>query len=124
MQCWNQPNCEQCVIVIEIQADKSPQPMNANAPINSDVQLPGSTIGMVGGGQLGRMFAVAAASMGYRVVIFTDAEDSPASQVADQTVVGDLNDQASFLHDGGRLWGGMIIQVSIEPSTSLSTTCA
>ncbi|MCG8649261.1 MAG: 5-(carboxyamino)imidazole ribonucleotide synthase, partial [Pirellulales bacterium] len=29
--------------------------------------LPGATIGMVGGGQLGRMFAIAAASMGYRV---------------------------------------------------------
>ena len=96
MQCWNQPNCEQCVVVIKIQTDRSPQPMNAKAPLICDTQLPGSTIGMVGGGQLGRMFAVAAAAMGYRVVIFTDAENSPASQVADQTVVGDLNDQAAI----------------------------
>ena len=65
-----------------------------NQPDNA--QLPGSTIGMVGGGQLGRMFAVAAAAMGYRVVIFTDAENSPASHVADQTVVGDLNDHEAI----------------------------
>ena len=70
--------------------------MNAKAPLICDTQLPGSTIGMVGGGQLGRMFAVAAAAMGYRVVIFTDTENSPASQVADQTVVGDLNDEAAI----------------------------
>ena len=58
----------------------------------TSTQAPGATIGMVGGGQLGRMFAVAAAAMGYRVVIFTDAENSPASHVAAQTIVGDLND--------------------------------
>ena len=70
--------------------------MNTKAPEVCEAQLPGSTIGMVGGGQLGRMFAVAAAAMGYKVVIFTDAEDSPASHVADQTVVGDLNDQEAI----------------------------
>ena len=70
--------------------------MNTKAPKLCEAQLPGSTIGMVGGGQLGRMFAVAAAAMGYKVVIFTDAEDSPASHVADQTVVGDLNDQEAI----------------------------
>ncbi len=70
--------------------------MNTKAPEVCEAQLPGSTIGMVGGGQLGRMFAVAAAAMGYKVVIFTDAEDSPASHVANQTVVGDLNDQEAI----------------------------
>lgn len=81
---------------MEIQADKSPLPMNDKASLICDPHLPGCTIGMVGGGQLGRMFAVAAAAMGYKVVIFTDAENSPASHVADQTVVGDLNDQAAI----------------------------
>lgn len=54
--------------------------------------LPGATIGMVGGGQLGRMFAVAAASMGYRVVVFCEGEHTPAAQVSDRVVVGALDD--------------------------------
>ena len=54
--------------------------------------LPGATIGMVGGGQLGRMFAIAAASMGYRVIVLCENENDPAAQVADGCVVGSLND--------------------------------
>ena len=54
--------------------------------------LPPSTIGMVGGGQLGRMFAMAAASMGYRIVVFCESADTPAAQVAHETVVGELTD--------------------------------
>lgn len=77
---------------MDIQPHKPQQPMSLTADKSSDAQLPGSTIGMVGGGQLGRMFAVAAAALGYRVLIFTDSENSPASHVADQTFVGDLND--------------------------------
>ncbi len=55
--------------------------------------LPGSTIGMVGGGQLGRMFAMAAASMGYEVVVFCESLDAPAAQVAHRVVVGKLDDR-------------------------------
>lgn len=77
---------------MDIQPHKPQQPMSLTADKSNDAQLPGSTIGMVGGGQLGRMFAVAAAALGYRVLIFTDSENSPASHVADQTFVGDLND--------------------------------
>ncbi len=54
--------------------------------------LPGATIGMVGGGQLGRMFAMAAASMGYEVVVFCERDDAPAAQVAQRVVVGALDD--------------------------------
>ncbi len=54
--------------------------------------LPGATIGMVGGGQLGRMFAIAAASMGYEVVVFCGSEDDPAAQVAHRVVTGPLDD--------------------------------
>ena len=45
--------------------------------------LPGRTIGLLGGGQLGRMFAVAARRMGYRVHAMDPAMDCPAGQVAD-----------------------------------------
>src|SRR3954451_10592351 len=47
------------------------------------VFLPGSTIGVMGGGQLGRMFAIAARRMGYRVHTFSPDEDTPTGQVAD-----------------------------------------
>ena len=43
---------------------------------------PGAVIGIMGGGQLGRMTALAAARLGYRCHIFTPETDSPASQVA------------------------------------------
>jgi len=42
---------------------------------------PGSTIGMLGGGQLGRMAALAAAALGYRVHVFCPEKDAPAAQV-------------------------------------------
>jgi len=47
---------------------------------------PGSTIGILGGGQLGRMTALAAARLGYRCAIFCPEADAPASQVAAQTI--------------------------------------
>lgn len=47
---------------------------------------PGSTIGILGGGQLGRMTAVAAAELGYRCHIYDPTADGPASQVAASTV--------------------------------------
>ena len=59
---------------------------------------PGSTIGMVGGGQLGRMFAQAAASMGYHVVVFCESADTPAAQVAHRTVIGALDDHEKVQH--------------------------
>jgi 5-(carboxyamino)imidazole ribonucleotide synthase len=48
--------------------------------------LPGSTVGVLGSGQLGRMFAIAARRMGYRVHTFSPDEDTPTGQVADLEV--------------------------------------
>jgi phosphoglycerate dehydrogenase-like enzyme len=45
--------------------------------------LPGSVIGVLGSGQLGRMFAIAARRMGYRVHTFSPETDTPTGQVAD-----------------------------------------
>ena len=58
---------------------------------NPTMILPGSTIGMVGGGQLGRMFAIAATQMGYQVVVFCETEQEPAAQIAHRCVFGRLN---------------------------------
>lgn len=48
--------------------------------------LPGSTIGIIGGGQLGQMLASSAVEMGYRVVVLEPGADCPASRVAEQIV--------------------------------------
>src|SRR5438046_69904 len=53
---------------------------------------PGSNIGVIGGGQLGRMFAIAARRMGYHVHVFTPDHHSPASQFADATTEADYHD--------------------------------
>jgi 5-(carboxyamino)imidazole ribonucleotide synthase len=48
---------------------------------------PGQTIGILGGGQLGKMMAVSAKQMGYRVIVLDPAEDCPAAQVSDDCIV-------------------------------------
>ena len=57
---------------------------------------PGATIGILGGGQLGRMTALAAAPLGYRCHVFTPETDSPASQVTDLTTVAAYDDEAAL----------------------------
>ncbi len=54
---------------------------------------PNSTIGIIGGGQLGRMSAMAAAELGYRCHILTPEPDSPAAQVAAHATVADYEDK-------------------------------
>jgi len=46
--------------------------------------LPGATLGVMGSGQLGRMFAIAARRMGYRVHTFSPDSDTPTGQVSDR----------------------------------------
>ena len=57
---------------------------------------PNATIGIVGGGQLGRMSALAAARLGYRCHILTPEPDSPAGQVAAAVTIGDYEDPAAL----------------------------
>ena len=57
-----------------------------------DVFPPGSIIGIMGGGQLGRMTALAAANLGYRCHIYTEETDSPAAQVSATTTVASYKD--------------------------------
>lgn len=54
--------------------------------------LPGSTIGVFGSGQLGRMFAIEARKMGYRVHTFSPDSDTPTGQVADIETCADYED--------------------------------
>ena len=57
---------------------------------------PGSTIGILGGGQLGRMTAMAAARLGYRCVVFSPDADSPGSQVSNHHVIGGYDDESAL----------------------------
>lgn len=68
----------------------------------SGVILPGATIGVLGSGQLGRMFAIAARRMGYRVHTFSPDSDTPTGQVADieiQAAYDDLDAVSAFARD-------------------------
>jgi 5-(carboxyamino)imidazole ribonucleotide synthase len=54
--------------------------------------LPGQTIGIIGGGQLGKMMALAAKAMGFRIVVLDPVPDCPCGQVADEQIVGAYDD--------------------------------
>src|SRR5690554_5629213 len=70
---------------------------------------PGATIGILGGGQLGRMTALAARRMGYRVVTLDPGADGPCAQVADHAVVAALDDA-----DAARRLAGLADVVTYE----------
>ena len=61
----------------------------------SPVFLPGSTLGVMGSGQLGRMLAIEARKMGYRVHTFSPERDSPTGQLADREVCASYADEAA-----------------------------
>jgi 5-(carboxyamino)imidazole ribonucleotide synthase len=57
---------------------------------------PGTWLGLLGGGQLGRMFTMAAQSMGYKVLVLDPGDDSPAGSVADDHLAADYLDSAAL----------------------------
>ena len=66
--------------------------MSAATP--AEPLLPGATLGVLGGGQLGAMFARAAKRMGYRVEAISDVADCPAARHCDRVHLGDYADPA------------------------------
>jgi 5-(carboxyamino)imidazole ribonucleotide synthase len=70
---------------------------------------PGAALGVLGGGQLGRMFAIAARRMGYRVHSFSPDGDSPAGQVADLEITAPWEDL-----DALRTFAGGVKVVTFE----------
>ena len=57
---------------------------------------PGAWLGLLGGGQLGRMFTMAAQSMGYKVVVLDPGSQGPAGSVADDHIAADYLDAAGL----------------------------
>ncbi|MBL3821242.1 5-(carboxyamino)imidazole ribonucleotide synthase [Bacillus sp. BSL6] len=60
--------------------------------------LPGKTIGIIGGGQLGRMMALAAKEMGYKIAVLDPTKNSPCAQVADIEIVASYDDLKAIQH--------------------------
>ncbi len=58
---------------------------------------PGSTIGIIGGGQLGRMMAMAAKHAGFKIAVVEPSVDSPTGQVADEEIVAPYDDRDALL---------------------------
>ena len=73
------------------------------------VIAPGAALGVLGSGQLGRMFCIAARRMGYRVHTFSPEEDTPTGQVADVEVTADYDDV-----DALRAFAGSVDVVTFE----------
>jgi len=63
---------------------------------------PGCTIGVLGGGQLGRMLTLEAKRMGYRVITLDPEPDAPCGQVADAQIVAPYDDREAVAQLGGR----------------------
>lgn len=63
---------------------------------------PGAWLGLLGGGQLGRMFTMAAQSMGYKVLVLDPGSDSPAGSVADGHLQADYTDAEALAQIGAR----------------------
>jgi 5-(carboxyamino)imidazole ribonucleotide synthase len=61
------------------------------------VILPGSTVGVLGGGQLGRMLAMEGRRMGYRVVVLDPGANGPAAQLADEHIRAPLDNRDAAL---------------------------
>ncbi|MCO4851771.1 5-(carboxyamino)imidazole ribonucleotide synthase [Bacillus vallismortis] len=57
---------------------------------------PGAVIGIIGGGQLGKMMAVSAKQMGYKVAVVDPVKDSPCGQVADVEITAHYNDREAI----------------------------
>ncbi|HZH61047.1 MAG TPA: 5-(carboxyamino)imidazole ribonucleotide synthase [Metabacillus sp.] len=60
--------------------------------LNNQTILPGSTIGIIGGGQLGRMMAIAARQLGYRIAVLDPTKDCPCGQIADVEITASYDD--------------------------------
>lgn len=72
--------------------------MNAN-----EVLMPGETLGLMGGGQLGRMFAQAAATMGYHVAVLEPGKVCPAGEVSREQIETKYDDVAGLAALAGRV---------------------
>ena len=84
---------------------------------------PGATLGLLGGGQLGRMFVLAARALGYRVTVLDLDADSPAAQVADHHLAAAYDDE-SALEQLARECAAVTTEFENVPAASLEFLAA
>jgi 5-(carboxyamino)imidazole ribonucleotide synthase len=84
------------------------------------VILPGAVVGVLGGGQLGRMFTLQARTMGYGVVVLDPDPQSPAGAVADRHICA-LYDDEQALADLGASCAAITTEFENVPATALDT---
>lgn len=70
--------------------------MEARSQDKSKKILPGETVAVLGGGQLGRMFVTAARTMGYSVIVFDPDSNSPAGSMANEHIVAGYEDSQAL----------------------------
>ena len=80
--------------------------------------LPGATLGILGGGQLGRMFTIAARTMGYKVMVLDPDFASPAGQMADVHLQADYTDHGA-LKQLGAICAAVTTEFENVPAASL-----
>ncbi|THK41630.1 5-(carboxyamino)imidazole ribonucleotide synthase [Methylophaga sp. SB9B] len=81
--------------------------------------LPGATLGMLGGGQLGRMFTTAAQTMGYKVIVLDPDKNSPAGIIADQHICAAYTDE-SALAELAQLCAAITTEFENIPASTLA----
>ena len=79
----------------------------------------GSTIGIIGGGQLGKMMAQSAQKMGYKVIVLDPNEDSPCRYVAHQFIHAEYDDEQA-LNELGEKTDVILMNLKIFPQSSLN----
>ncbi|MBU6460671.1 MAG: 5-(carboxyamino)imidazole ribonucleotide synthase [Proteobacteria bacterium] len=80
--------------------------------------LPGKTLGMLGGGQLGRMFTMSARTMGYKVVVLDPAENCPAGEVANLHIRANYDNEAA-LDNLGHMCDAVTTEFENVPANTL-----
>lgn len=89
-------------------------------PIQFETAKPGQWLGLLGGGQLGRMFCMAAQSLGYKVLVLDPVANGPAGSVADDQVLSDYLDDAGLAQLAQRCVG-VTTEFENVPALALET---
>ncbi|OZI26565.1 5-(carboxyamino)imidazole ribonucleotide synthase [Bordetella genomosp. 9] len=93
------------------------------APASATIVEPGGWLGLLGGGQLGRMFCHAAQSLGYKVAVLDPAADGPAAMVADRHIHAAYDDPAG-LDELARTCRAVTTEFENVPADSLRALAA
>jgi 5-(carboxyamino)imidazole ribonucleotide synthase len=104
-------------------APASPETVSAQAARGGMIVEPGGWLGLLGGGQLGRMFCHAAQSLGYKVAVLDPAADGPAAMVADRHIHAGYDDPAG-LAELARICRAVTTEFENVPADSLRALAA